>query len=262
MNTRAFLLPLIFSLVSLPGLGGLAAGPGSSAALLRQAESQDDLAALETLREALRLHPGNVEARYRLAFIYQKMNRMKEAEAIYRQVLQRQACHTRALNNLGGVELDLGHQGRAEQLYRRAIRCDGNFHLAHYNLANIQRDRGEYRAAVSSYQRALRARPDHARSHHNLGIVYHYLAMQGGQQAFALHDRSLVHLRRALRLEPKDARGRFNYASVLARAGQLDLALRELKTAERFSRQSPALRSRIRKAYRRIKYEHLPPDGA
>ncbi len=214
---------------------------------------QDDLAALRYLSEALRRDPRSPVLHYRLGFLLQKMNRKKEAEAEYRAALERNPCHLQALNNLGTIQLDLGRTAAAETFYRRALRCDPAFYAANFNLGNIFKKDQKIEEAAEQFRRVLRVNAGHAGSHHNLGIVYFELAGRGGQRGPEFERLALRHLEQSVTLRPGDALGRYNFAKVLASAGQTGRALRELKTAERYAARAEGFRSQIRREYDRLR---------
>ena len=79
--------------------------------------------AVALLRQVLELKPGWREARFQLAVILEKMNRMDDVEKEFRRLLAEQPDDAAALNYLGYYLADRGRKlAEAERLIREAVR--------------------------------------------------------------------------------------------------------------------------------------------
>ncbi len=215
--------------------------------LLARAESQDDLAALQSLAAARELAPRDPIIHYRIGYIYHKMNRLPEARAAYESALRYDRCSAGALNNLGNIVKKLGELERAMDLFERAAECDPRAFLPHYNLGNVYREAERYEQAAEAYERALRIEPDHGRSRHNLGLVYMIRAERtagpGDARFQENYERARRELDAAIRLLPRDARARLTRANLFEIGGAPDQALADYRAALRFLPQASSLRA-------------------
>ncbi|MBU44330.1 MAG: hypothetical protein CMN76_14005 [Spirochaetaceae bacterium] len=154
------LVPLMMVSVSLHG--------DTAQSLYEKSLSQGDVEAARMLRRALELESDSPEIRFRLAFLYHKMNFREEAIEQYQKTLQLDGCHAKSLVNLGNLYSDLDRQGEAAGLYKKAIRCAPDFYAGYYNLALVQsQDR------VDLLEKALELKPNHFGSMYLLARTYY-----------------------------------------------------------------------------------------
>lgn len=152
---------------------------------------------------------STIAATFALAVQQQRSGNVREAERLFRLVLEAEPRHTDALNRLGAIvatagafdaaveyfrraiELaplepqfhrnlgtackDAGRVGEAIQHYRAAIRLDAESVSAHVNLAEALAESGDFEGAIAQNQAALRLDPGSALAYCNLGE----LAVQG-----------------------------------------------------------------------------------
>jgi len=117
----------------------------------------------KSLDHAIRLHQGG---------------RIAEAEAIYRQILQREPNQPDALHLLGMAAYQQGNGKLAQGLIERAIQQRPNVAMFHNNLGEVLRAAGKFSLAAGSYQRAIELDPEFAAAWANLGLVLHQLDHQ------------------------------------------------------------------------------------
>ncbi len=180
--------------------------------------------------------------------------RLAEAEAIYRQVLERAPTRADALVLLAGVEhatdrqdealahveaairangkvphfhnlRGLIHQARgdgarAEAAFRAALAIQASFAPALFNLGNVLRAAGRNAEAITCYRRALAAEPRYAAALNNLGVAL--------EDAGRVED-ALAAYRAAVALE-ENVEMRMNFARCAAIAPRVpdDAAFRAL----------------------------------
>lgn len=199
---------------------------------------------------------GGVSRDFRAALAMQAQGRWRDAEELYRGVLQRDPAHVQALFNLGLVRIRQGAVDDAIELLERTVRQDPDFAearnalgialrlsnrapeaLAHYAAAlAIRPDYAEVEnniglalqsldrcaEAVPHYQRAVALRPDYAEAEHNLGAALRLLHR---------YEEALAHFQKALAMRPGSAEGHNNLGAVLQLLARHEEALAAYETA-------------------------------
>jgi protein O-GlcNAc transferase len=140
---------------------------------------------------------------------------LRQAEQIYRRILQADPRHAQALHLLGLIAYQAGNHPLAVQYASAAIRLDGRQAEYHTTLAEAHRKLGQPAEAVSCYRQALRIQPDYAVAHNNLGTL-----LQARGDLAAAGDC----YREAVRVEPEYADAHRNLGLVLRAQGRLDEA--------------------------------------
>ncbi len=189
--------------------------------------------------------PTVVEA-FTLALQHHQAGRLREAEAIYRQVLQAQPDHADSLhllgviahqtgkhevgvdyirqaialnpsqanfhNNIGQAYRALGQLDDALSHYSQALVLQPAFAEAHYNLGNALTELGRLQEAVASYRQAVALKPDYAEAHNNLGVAL------GNDCKFQEAEASFL---RALAIKPESSEAYNNLAGTLKDQGKI-----------------------------------------
>ncbi len=150
------------------------------------------------------------------ALQHHQAGRLREAEAIYRQILQIEPDQPDALHLLGVIAHHMGrHQIAVEQI-RKAIALNPNVAEFHNNLGEAYRALGMNHEAVEGYRRALALKPGFAEAHYNLGIQ---LSDQG------LIEDAITSYRNALVCNPQYAEAHNNLGNALLGQGQEEEAV-------------------------------------
>jgi protein O-GlcNAc transferase len=97
--------------------------------------------------------------------------RVREAAAIYQQVLQKDPAHPAALHGLGVMAYQTGRPSAAEKLLVRAVAADPNRASAHDDLASLRLALGRVDEALAGYRQAVRVDPQYALAHAHLGAA-------------------------------------------------------------------------------------------
>jgi predicted O-linked N-acetylglucosamine transferase (SPINDLY family) len=181
---------------------------------------------------------------------------LRDAEAVYRRVLETEPNNPDALHLLGLIESQSGRRQNGLELIRRAIALNpsaADYHdnlglicteakltdeaiaahhravtlnprhrQAHYNLANLLFNKGQMNEAIALYRQAIANRPDHADAHQNLGTALNRV----GQI-----DQAEASLRTALSLRKDSAEAHNNLGVVLAGKMKLDAAIAQYHEA-------------------------------
>ena len=112
----------------------------------------------------------------REAVAHHQADRLDEAAARYRELLDRNPQNANALNLLGMIHHARGEQSVAGELVRRAIALAPDTFGFRNNLGNILLAQRRGPAAEDAYRRAISLQPDYIEAHNNLGVA---LMMQG-----------------------------------------------------------------------------------
>lgn len=147
------------------------------------------------MQKELDVRPDNLDARYDLAVLLQRIGYEKDAIKLYKENLER-GRHLPSTVNLSAIYLRHGHRDQAIRLLKEATRAFRHEAVPWYLLARIASQDGDKELAGRDYRRALKADPLNGFAH----IRYaRFLASQG-------HIRTAVkHARRATKLLPECA---------------------------------------------------------
>jgi tetratricopeptide (TPR) repeat protein len=116
--------------------------------------------ALGFLETAIVEDPTNVKAFLYLGMIYQQLDRIEDAIALYLKVLPRAGVETaRVAYNLGNVYYSLENITQAEMYYTRAIEADPSFASAYLNRGNSRLYMERLDDAFADYDHYLALEP-------------------------------------------------------------------------------------------------------
>jgi protein O-mannosyl-transferase len=198
-------------------------------------EWKNEDAALQ-FEEALKIDPGDFEARRNLGLAYYHLGRADEALAEYRSIAP-PTPDSAALHYDKGLALDLaGRTPEAAGEYARAVELNPGDTEAHNNLGSALFRTGHPTEAVAQYALALALSPNSPRVHFNLAIT---LASMGGVQ------RAIGEYREALRIDPAYAEAHNNLGSLLEETGDISGALAEYREAARIKPDYAMARSNL-----------------
>lgn len=176
----------------------LAADPSDSDALNLMGTlllQQGDLAAaVPYSAKSVLVDPRSAGALNTLGLILKKAGQIAAAASCYQKALLINDRFADAYSNLGVILKSEGHLLRAIDYYRRALDLDSTLGETYNNLANAYQEIGELEEAVDAYLQAADRMPDSDTVHYNVGLL---LNRQGQR------DDALIHLKRALELNPK-----------------------------------------------------------
>ena len=100
---------------------------------------------------------------------HHEAGRFREAEQLYRRVLQREPDNADALNLLGVLAAQAGHARDAKDMLSKAVAIDGTNAEYHFNLGLVYQGTGDRDGAIKSYRQAVEIRPDYGDAWLNLG---------------------------------------------------------------------------------------------
>jgi eukaryotic-like serine/threonine-protein kinase len=188
------------------------------------------------------------ETAHNLANLLDDMGRGAEAEAVFRDLTNRQPKNSWHLFSLGQYLLDRSRTAKAAPILDRAIAAcretirikPGDF-LAHTNLGHALRTQGKAAEAIAAFREAIRLKPDFAEAHHGVGTV---LYIQGKLAE------AVAEYREAIRLKPDDARPHHGLGNVLFTYGKMAEAIAEYREAIRLDPDRAVAHSNLGRALR------------
>jgi tetratricopeptide (TPR) repeat protein len=162
-----------------------------AADLFRQGQIQ---AAIDHLRQLVRLRPGHLDALRRLGSLELIAGEPAHALVNLKAALELDPEHPRTLNNAGQAQLQLGSLPEAIDCFESAVRLSPDYALAHFNLGSALLASQRPLDALSCFTRALRIERNFAAAH-----------AQAGRALLRLHRvaQALEHFERALALQPE-----------------------------------------------------------
>jgi predicted O-linked N-acetylglucosamine transferase (SPINDLY family) len=164
----------------------------------------------------------SIEQKLQTALGHHQAGRVRDAEAVYRQILADQPNHPDALHLLGIVENQSGRPQNAAELIRRAIAVNPNYADFHQTLGLVLGRMGRADEALAAHRRAVELNPQHRQAHFDLA---NHLMMRGQI------EHAIAEYRKAIAINPQFAEAYQNLGCALHRAGNLDAAEAHLRRA-------------------------------
>jgi len=214
--------------------------PARGAVLISLAQVQyllgDDAASEKNLKAAIAADPQGTQARYALGRIYYQQKRYSDAEAKFREVIQKEPLNYRAWDNLA-ITLDaLRRDDEAIRAFMRTldlVKTDHpDYDWAYANFAEFFLRRDELEKAFQLAAEAAQRNPHSAR---NAFLTGNALVKLGKE------DKSERWLKRALELDPDYPEAHYVLARVYKKLGRTEEAKRQLVEFEE-ARQKPRAR--------------------
>ena len=158
----------------------------------------------------------NVEPLIQSALQHHQAGRLKQAAALYEQVLTIEPAEATALHLLGVIAHQCGEGERAVALITRSTRLRGDNPDAFNNLGEAHRALGQFDEAVRAYKNTIAISPSHVGANYNLALA---LAASGDTEG------ALEPFKKARELAPDDVEVSVNFAAALHSLGKFDEAL-------------------------------------
>jgi tetratricopeptide (TPR) repeat protein len=162
------------------------------------AQSELDIeGAIATFRRTLELAPGHTLARYNLALVLKRADRLDEAAAELRRVIEDEP-RAEAQYTLGVIYWHQGDLVRATDALQAAVAAEPGYADAYYTLGAVLHARRDWSGAAAALRRALVLRPDLAGAHDTMARV---LQASGDLDAARQHRIEAERLRERTRKE-------------------------------------------------------------
>ncbi|MHB1514319.1 MAG: tetratricopeptide repeat protein [Acidiferrobacteraceae bacterium] len=166
--------------------------------------------------------PATVAQATAKALEHHQAGRLREAESVYREILERAPRDANAYHNLGSCLHDARRPLDAIACFQKAIALQPDHAQAWMSLGNTLNSQGKAVEAIDCYRKALTARPEFADAHYNLGCVL---------QNLGHHEEALAHYQQALALSPSHPQAHNNAGSIFHSQGRLGEAIASYRRA-------------------------------
>ena len=231
--------------------------------LVRKGQSADQEAAVAEFQETLRLDEGKDVGRLALGQLLISMEKYSDATPVLVDYTRHQSKDAQGFNALGLAYQGLSKLDAAVTSFQHAVDLDPKDAAIRLNLAKLLADRGQAHAAIAQLQAAERIRPSDPEIHDALGTLLEKTGNKEAAQAeraklsslksAADKDSTIARLnanasqslsagdpkaaaesyRKAVQLNPRDAKLHYNLSLALDRLGDVASERRELqKTIE------------------------------
>jgi eukaryotic-like serine/threonine-protein kinase len=219
----------------------LASDPSNQDATLGLAEAWETLGqpdrAEDIYRRAIALKPSRWVGYSYLGVFYLIRNRLADAEAMFRKVLDLTPDNIRALNNLMAVYWNMKREDLVRRTFERSIAVRPNAD-AYSNMGTFEFFAGRYREAAKMFELSVRTDAGSSTIWGNLGDSYRYVRGNEGK-ALQAYEQAILLAGREKEFNPTDSSLRARLALYLAYAGRRGEALTELDEALLLAPASP-----------------------
>lgn len=156
---------------------------------------------------------AQVQARFEQAMALHQNGQLREAQAIYLQILKFQPKHFDCLHLLGVIAYQTKDHQSAADLIGRAIEIYPNAAAFYSNRGNALLELKQLKAAIADYDKAIFLKPDYAQAYNNRGSALQELKQFG--TALASYDKAIA-------LAPDYAQAHYHRGTVLQELRQFD----------------------------------------
>lgn len=207
----------------------LAADADIGIARVHGANGRTDLA-LDYLRRALALRPGDGDTYREIGFQYYASGQLDHATTAFRKATELQPGEARAWSGLGSIHLAAGRKDEAGRAFQRALRIAPSYGVLS-NLGTIQYEAGHYAEAERLYRQAAELKPEDYRNWGNLGDALAAQA-EGAAAARAMYRRAVELAQPYVDIKSDDAQALASSAWYRANLGEDDAARELLARAD------------------------------
>lgn len=196
-----------------------------SVAAARAHQKAGELPAAEAVyRQVLQRDPGHAVALHQLGILLFQTDRAPEALELLRRAAAAAPQDVTVQNNLAVVLESLARFAEAVKSYDAALRIQPRSLMALFNRGNALRALGRWDDAIASYREALEIEPSYVEAMHNLGA----LLKEKGQR-----EQAEQLFRKAIALQPNLVDAHVNLGSILQAFGKVPEALASFREAQR-----------------------------
>jgi len=147
---------------------------------------------------------------------FHRTGNIKEAETIYKKIINESPNSFEANHALGAINLQLRNYKESISWTKKAINVNSKHHAPYNNLGASYLALEEFYNAISAFSEAIKIKPDYAQAYNSLGITYKKLEQ---------YDNAIINYNKAIKLKP-------DYAEVYNSLGIILIEKKEFKLSE------------------------------
>jgi predicted O-linked N-acetylglucosamine transferase (SPINDLY family) len=147
---------------------------------------------------------------------FHRTGNIKEAETIYKKIINESPNSFEANHALGAINLQLRNYKESISWTKKAININSKHHAPYNNLGASYLALEEFYNAISAFSEAIKIKPDYAQAYNSLGITYKKLEQ---------YDNAIINYNKAIKLKP-------DYAEVYNSLGIVLIEKKEFKLSE------------------------------
>jgi eukaryotic-like serine/threonine-protein kinase len=183
-----------------------------------------------TYRKAIAIRPDSCSAYHNLGVFYYHQGRYKDAEIQFRRMLDLAPDNLGAIRNLGAMYYANDRYDEAAQTFDRQLSIQPSAHI-YSNSGTVHFYLGHYARAVDMFEKAIQhgGEKDY-QVWGNLADGYRW-SPGNAEKAPAAFEKAMQLVTAELRVNPKDAEAHCDFALYLAKTGNFNRALQEIKSA-------------------------------
>jgi tetratricopeptide (TPR) repeat protein/predicted Ser/Thr protein kinase len=186
--------------------------------------------ATEELKRAQQLDPNDWKTYLAMGLVAYQAGRYKDAASAWETSLKLEPDNVPALRNLGAVYHSLGRDDDAVNALQHALEIKPAPDV-YTNLGTILFYQGKYDRAVPAFEKAVQTGANNYDNWGNLGDAYRWSSNKK-DQAKPAYEHAIQLVRTEIATNPNQMELRTNLALYLAKTGNKDAALKELKPVE------------------------------
>jgi len=173
-----------------------------------------------------------------LGFI--KEGKFKEAEEIYKKLIELGTKNHKIYGNLATLNGIKGNKNEMYKLLKKAIEIEPNYPEAHNNLGSYYRNEGNYDLAILEYKYAIRIKKDYFDPYYNIGNTF--ISKSDFSSA-------LYFLEEGLKLKENDCNSLNSIGIALKAKGDIISSIKYFKKALEINNKSPKIINNLGTTY-------------
>ncbi len=182
-----------------------------------------------TFKNAIERNPENPRAVADLGVMYWRTGRMEDAERMFLRVAELTPDNYSNYRNLGGLYVVMGRPEKAAQLLEKSIALKPSW-SAYSNLGTLRFQQGRYADAAAHYERAIEINPREYLVRGNFADALRFIPARAGEASSA-YGQAIKLAENGLLVNPKDAALHATLARYHAFTGNIPRALEGIKQA-------------------------------
>ena len=168
-------------------------------------------------KKVLELIPNHFSSTFLLGTLSAQIKKYQTAKKLLEEAVEINPNNAEVHNNLGNVFYELNKYQEAESSYQKATKINPGYAEAYYNLGNVLHKLGKNQEAESSYQKAIKINPSYVEAHNNLGNV---------SQELDQHQEAISCYQKVIQINPNDVKAHNNLGKVFQKLNQFKEAIK------------------------------------